>query len=119
MTVSATKERRGESLDHLFMRSEMIPEVCVCVYTCDVRVRCIWIKTVCQWGRDLRLENMPRQTRWARCYFLTSQRFSFRFASVHRILRKVFPPFQTFFSFSFFGNSEASNPSISEDGKLK
>lgn len=65
---------------HLFMRSEMIPElVCVCVC-------CIWIKTcptVCQWGRDLGLRvpasKMPHQPS-GRCYFLTSHRFSFRFA---------------------------------------
>ena len=91
-------EQRGESLDHLFMRPEMIAEVCavegaLSVYAAFGR----WIKTVRQWGRDLglrpRLENMPQ--RWPRCYFLTSNPFSFRFAYLSDSLQS-FPPFHIF-----------------------
>lgn len=71
-------EQRGESLDHLFMRPEMIAEVCAVEGALSVYVAFgRWIKTVRQWGRDLglrpRLENMPQ--RWPRCYFLTSNLF--------------------------------------------
>ena len=91
-------EQRGESLDHLFMRPEMIAEVCAVEGALSVYVAFgRWIKTVRQWGRDLglrpRLENMPQ--RWPRCYFLTSNPFSFRFAYLSDSLQS-FPPFHIF-----------------------
>lgn len=100
-----------KSLDHLFMRSEMIPEVYTYI-PCYEGTLSVYVAfglkrpTVCQWGRDLglrpRLENMPRQ-RWPRSYFLTSHhRFSFRFAYLSDSLQS-FPAFQISLSpFSFF-----------------
>lgn len=91
-------EQQGESLHHLFMRSEMIPElVCVCVAFGLKR------PTVCQWGRDLglrsRLENAP-PTEWTLLLFNEPPLFGFGLL-IYRILCKVSRPFR-FFLFSPF-----------------